>query len=336
MTTQPFLLGCHYRNTQAVESVSVLQKFERIRDSGVFDYIDWLPRPELLDECLAASRATGVPMLTGTWYYALGRDEALIERDLRTAARAGLKMVNTMIFAQAGDGHDISDAEVVESYLRAWALGQTLGVQPSYEVHVDCWSEQFLRVASVMDAVRKAGVPFNLTVDYSHAVFKIEQPDELELSGVRDDVESGRLALDPFEPRTILDDWLETNAVAFAQFRPVVPNNPKNVAATRKDGRVGRGIQYPFVRPRLGEWHTHWYAYKLEACKEAFRKILRYHASNNTSPLQFVTTEMITSEDYGMNVGYSVWEHNVAAARWIRSTWQQIVAMRDAGIPLTV
>lgn len=334
--SRPFRLGCHYRNTQAGEDVSVLRKFERIRESGVFDYIDWLPRPEMLDECIAASRQTGVPMLTGTWYYALGRDEPMLERDLRNAARAGLEMVNLMIFATAGDGHAVSDEEVVDRYLRTWELGEKLGVTPSFEVHVDCWSEQFARVRRVVDAVRRRGTPFYLTVDYSHAIFKIEQPHELEISGIREDVEAGRVALDPFEPRTFLDEWLETNAVAFAQFRPVVPNNPKNVGATRKDGLVGRGIQYPFVKPAPGEWHAPWYAYKLEACKEAIRKIFRYHLSHEASPLRYVTTEMITSEDYGMNVGYSVWEHNVHAARWVAQTWDRLSAMHTAGIPLAV
>lgn len=329
-----FKLGCHYRNTQLHEQVTPLQKFERIRESGVFDYIDWLPRPELLDECIAASEKTGIPMLTGTWFYALGRDEALIEQDLRNAARAGLKMLNMMIFAKAGDGHRVSDREVVDAYLRISELGITLGVQPSFEVHVDCWSEEFERVIPVIEAARATGARFNLTLDYSHAIFKIENPAQQDVSGIREQVERGEIVLDPFERGSLLDRWLATNAVAFAQFRPVVPNNPPNVWATNPDGSATRGIQYPFVRPAPGEWHSPWHAYRLAPCKEAVRSILRYHLTHPESPLAFITTEMITVEDYGMNAKYSVWEHNLAAGRFIRDTWGQLTAMHAAGIPL--
>lgn len=331
-----FKLGCHYRNTQLDEPVSVLQKFERIRDSETFDFIDWLPRPELVDECIRAAERTGVPMLTGTWYYALGRDEELLERDLHNAARCGIAMLNVMIFARDGAGRAIADGEVADCYLRTYELGLRLGVLPSFEVHVDCWSEEFARVRAVAEAVRARGVPFNFTLDYSHVVFKIDNPAEQEISGVRDDVEAGRLVLDPYEPGSLCAEWLGMNMVAFAQFRPVVPNNPPNLAAIGADGKPGRGIQYPFVRPRPGEYHAPWSAYRLEACKEALRTVLRYHLTEPASPLRFITTEMITSFDYGMYAKYSVWEHNLAAGRWIRATWDQLRAMHAAGIPLAV
>lgn len=331
-----FRLGCHYKNTQVWENITPLEKFERIRDSGVFDYIDWLPRPADLDACVRASEKTGVPMLTGTGFYALGRDEALIEQDLRNAARAGIEMLNMMIFAKKGDGTPITDEEVVELYLRTAELADRVGVEISFEVHVDCWSEQFKRVRPVMDAVRARGVTFNLTLDYSHCIFKIEQPAEQEVSGILEDVEAGRIVLDPFEPGNLCAEWLATNAISFAQFRPVVPNNPRNLWVVDEAGNPARGIQYPFVRPRPGEWHSPWYAHKLEACKEAVRTILRYHLTNEASPLRFVTTEMITVEDYGMNAKYSVWEHNVAAGRWIRDTWARMTAAHAAGVPLAV
>jgi hypothetical protein len=333
---QSFALGCSYRNTQLDENVTPLQKFERIRDTGVFDYIDWLPRPEVLDDCIAASEKTGIPMLTGTWFYTLGRDEARIEQDLRNAKRAGLKMLNMMIFTKHADGHEVTDAEVVEAYLRVWELGEKLGVQPTFEVHVDCWSEKYPAVKRVVDQVRATGTTFNLTLDYSHVVFKIENPEQQDVSGVREAVERGEMILDPFEPNSLCEQWLATNAVVFAQFRPVAPNNPPNIWAKNPDGSTTRGIQYPFFKPAPGEWHSPWYAYKLAACKEALRTILRYHLTHPESPLQFITTEMITVEDYGMNAKYSVWEHNLAAGRFIRDSWKQMTAMQAANIPLKV
>lgn len=302
----------------------------------MFDYIDWLPRPEMLDECIKAAEKTGIPMLTGTWFYSLGRDEPLIEQDLRNAARAGLKMLNMMIFLKAGDGHEVTDQEIVDAYLRIWELGQKLGVEPSFEVHVDCWSEIYPRVVKVVDAVRRTGTTFNLTVDYSHVVFKIENPAQQDVSRVREAVERGEIVLDPFEPGNLCQQWMETNSVAFAQFRPVAPNNPPNVWATNADGSPTRGIQYPFVRPAPGEWHSPWYAYKLAPCKEAIRTILRYHLTHPESPLKFVTTEMITVEDYGMNAKYSVWEHNVAAGRFVRDSWDKLTKMQAAAIPRVV
>src|SRR5262249_26464836 len=121
----------------------------------------------------------------------------------------------------------------------------------------------------------------------------------------------------------------------FAQFRPVVPNNPRNVWAKNKDGSLPRGIMYPFERPKAGEWHSPWYAYRLEACKEAFRTILRYHLAHDASPLKYAITEMIARADYGENVKFSLLEQNAACARWIRATWAQLKAMQTAGIPLT-
>jgi hypothetical protein len=37
-----------------------------------------------------------------------------------------------------------------------------------------------------------------------------------------------------------------------------------------------------------------------------------------------------------MNAKYSLFEHNVAIAKWIRAQWNQYKAMHAAGIPLAV
>ena len=116
--------------------------------------MDWLPRPELLDECIRCSEKLGFPMLTGSYQYMLGRDDAALERDMRNAARAGLKLHNIMIFANAADGHEVTDEEVVACYLQTAELGDKLGVVPSFEVHAKMWSEQFPRVARVAKTVR--------------------------------------------------------------------------------------------------------------------------------------------------------------------------------------
>jgi hypothetical protein len=87
-------------------------------------------------------------------------------------------------------------------------------------------------------------------MDYSHCIFKIENSKEQDISGIREDVESGKIVLDPFESGNLCDEWLNMNMVVFTQFRPVAPNGPPNVWAKDENGQPGRGIQYPFVKPR--------------------------------------------------------------------------------------
>lgn len=324
MTKPDPLIGCHWRGVLHDRDVPVETQFQMIRDSGAFDYLDRLPAPELLDEYLRCSEKYGIPLHTGTWYYQLGRDEGLLDKYLRNAARAKLVYHNIMIFTRHADGHVVTDDEVVDCYLHCWDLGEKLGVKPTFELHVNMWSEDFRRVRPVAEKVRRHGIPFNFTLDYSHCVFKIENPEEQDISGIRADVEAGRVVLDPFEPGNLCEEWLDMNIVVFAQFRPVAPNGPKNLWAKDENGNPGRGIQYPFMKPKEGEWHSPWYAYKLEPSKEAMRKILRYHLRNERSPLRFVSTEMINMLDYGMNAKYSLFDHNVACARWLRKAWADL------------
>ena len=332
--SRDFELGCHWRGVlRSGKTVSVDEQFRMVRDAGVFDYLDRLPAPELLDDYRRCSEKYGVPMRTGTWYYRLGEDDALLEQYMRNAAALGLAMHNIMIFTRHADGHVVSNAEVADCYLRVWELGDALGVQPSFELHVNMWSEDFRRVVPVAELVRARGVPFNFTLDYSHCVFKIENPAEQDISGIREDVEAGRVVLDPFEPESLCRKWLDMGIVVYAQFRPVAPNGPKNIWTKDEQGHPGRGIQYPFLKPAPGEWHSTWHAWKLEASKEAMRNVLRYHLDHDGSPLRFVTTEMIDLPDYGENAKYSIFEHNVACARWIRDSWTRMKAMDRHGIP---
>ena len=63
------------------------------------------------------------------------------------------------------------------------------------------WSEDFRRVTKVGDAVEARGVPFRMTLDHSHVIFKIDNPGEQEVLGMRSAVESGEIVLDPFDCR---------------------------------------------------------------------------------------------------------------------------------------
>ena len=169
--------------------------------------------------------------------------------------------------------------------------------------------------------------------------FKIENPEEQDISGIRDDVESNRLILDPFEKGNLCDEWLELGIVRWLQVRSAVPNGPKNIWSVAQPGQpvagmpmieeggepiVGRGIMYPFTKPRPGEWHSPWHAYKLEPTKEVVRKVLRYHKADPKKRLSYITTEMINLPDYGHNAKFSLIDQNAAAARFVRECWAEI------------
>jgi hypothetical protein len=60
--------------------------------------------------------------------------------------------------------------------------------------------------------------------------------------------------------------------------------------------------------------------------------VLKYHLTQTNSPLKFVTTEMIDLFDYGENAKYSLFENNVACARWIREEWVRLKGLQRLGL----
>lgn len=350
MVSKPdFLIGCNGRGAQAssldhpisLDEASIDEQFRLVKETGVFDYFDRIPLRASFDEYRAAMEKHDLPIATASWFYRLGEDEALLSDNLKITAEIGAKMHNIMIFTHHADGHVATNQEIVDCYLKTYDEAMTLGVEPSFELHVNMWSEDFRRVTPVARAVQARGVPFNFTLDYSHVNFKIENPEEQEISGIREDVEAGRLVLDPFEEGNLCDEWLELGIVRWLQVRSAAPNGPKNIWSVAEPGKpvagmplieeggepvVGRGIMYPFTKPGPGEWHSPWYAYKLEPTKEVVRKALRYHKADPQKRLNFVTTEMINLPDYGHNAKFSLIGQNAAIAQFIRDTWAQIAA----------
>lgn len=346
-----FLVGCNGRGAQAssIESpVSLVEapleeQFRLVKETGVFDYFDRLPLPEQLGEYQRLIARYDLPVHTASWFYKLGRDEELLSRNLRLARDVGARMHNIMIYTRHAERRNVTDQEVVDCYLSAYDEGMRIGVEPAFELHVNMWSEDFRRVTPVARAVQSRGVPFNLTLDYSHVIFKIGNPEEQDISGIREDVEAGRLVLDPFEEGNLCDEWLSMGIVRWLQVRAAVPNGPKNLwslfdpdqalAAVPDDpvqqvrpGDPGRGILYPFTRPAPGEWHSPWFAYLLEPAKEVVRKVLRHHAQDKAKRLDFITTEMINLPDYGHNARFSLIGQNAAIARFVREAWAAINA----------
>ncbi len=334
------LIGCSGRGVRAssprapvtMVEHSIGMQFGMIKAAGVFDYIARLPNRGNLDQYLAAMRKHDLRVEQPTWYYLLGRDEALLRDNLLICSEVGVRHHNIMTFAHHANGHTLSNAEVVDHYLETYEFGMSHDVEPSFEVHVNMWAEQFNRVAEVASAVQARGIPFNFTMDYSHVIFKIGNPAELEISGVREEVEDGRIVLDPFEKGSLCEQWLSLGIVRLVQFRPAGPNQPLNVWARNEDGSTTRGIQYPMTRPAPGEWHSPWHAYMIEPSKEALRKALAHHLSDPARRLRCVTTELIDMPDYGMGAKYNLFEQNVEAAKFVRLAWQQAQALHAAGL----
>jgi hypothetical protein len=314
------------KHTHADPMPDIDTRFRMVKEAGVFDYVDKTPAPHEVEEFLAARDKYDLPVRAGGWFYTLGRDEELFERNLRVARELGSLVHNTQIMADHADGRPVSDEQVVEAYLGFSELGEKAGVTPCFEVHVNMWSEDFRRVAKVARAVEARGVRFNMTLDHSHVIFKIDNPDEQEISGIRTAVEAGWLVLDPFRPGNVCDKWIDAGWVRHCHARAAIPNNPKNIAARDDRGRPGRGIQVPFKRPRPGEYHAPWDEAALAPWKQTILSLLRHHARDPEARLGQISTEFIPNLDYGEGCRYSLFEQAIACVEWMRGAWTEIGA----------
>jgi len=299
----------------------IATKVRMVKEAGVFDYIDRSPPDEEFSDLLKACERHDLPVRASGWFYTLGRDEPLFERNIVKARLLGSVVHNVQLLTHHADGHALDDAEVAEAYLRFRDFGLRHGVEPCFEIHVNMWSEHFGRVARVGALVEARGVPFRLTLDHSHVIFKIDNPIEQNVQNMRADIDAGRVVLDPTVPGNVCAAWIGRNWVAHAHARASVPANPVNIRAKHPDGSFGRGIQYPFVRPADGAYPAPWDEAKLEPWKRVVRDLLRHHANDAASPLGQISCEFIPNIDYGAGHGYSIFENNVACARWLRAEW---------------
>ena len=316
------------KHTHADAMPDIDTRFRMVKEAGVFDYVDKTPAPDEVEQFLRARDKYGIPVRAGGWFYTLGRDEALLADNLKLARELGSKVHNVQILMHHSDGHLVTDDEVVEEYQRAFDLGEKFGVAPCFEVHVNMWSEDFRRVSKVGRAIEDKGLPFRITLDHSHVIFKMDNPAEQEVFNIRPAVESGELVLDPFTPGNVTQEWISAGWVQHCHARAAIPNNPKNVLATDDHGRPGRGIQYPFAPPKPGEYHAPWRAEALEPWKEVVRQLVRHHAQDPKATLGQISTEFIPNLDYGEGCKYSLFEQAIACVEWMRSAWEE---QREAG-----
>jgi hypothetical protein len=336
VAVRDLLIGCNGRGAQHIPGnpPPIDEQFRMVKASGVFDFFDRLPEPGREMEYMRAAERHDLPILTGLWTYTAGQDEALLLKNLGIAHACGGKCHNILLFQNHADGHALTDEEVVDFYRLAYEAAEKIGIEITFEVHIYMWSEDIRRVLRVAEKVEALGIPFNFLLDHSHVLIKLDSPEEQDLCGIRSDVASGRLILDPFESGNIIDQWIEKNMTLWHAVRPVAPGGPANLWESHPDGKMGRACQYPFLRPRPGEWHSDWFAYKLAPTKEVTSKVLRAHRQNLDSRLKYVTTEMIDMPDYGGGTKYSLFEHSVALAEWIHATWERVRAESVTGVTL--
>ena len=314
--------GIRHRHEDGMPDIDT--RFRMVKEAGVFDYVDKTPAPDEVSQFLAARDKYGIPVRAGGWFYALGRDEALFEHNLGVARELGSLVHNVQILTHHADGHPVSDEEVLRAYLDFSELGERYGVTPCFEVHVNMWSEDFRRVATVAREVEARGVAFNMTLDHSHIIFKIDNPGEQEIGDIRGDVEAGRLVLDPRREGDVCSEWIDAGWVRHCHARAAIPDNPKNLGGVDEAGNPGRGIQYPFKPPREGEYHAPWDEVALAPWKMVIRDLMRHHAADPTARLGQISTEFIPNLDYGEGCQYSLFEQGVACTEWMRATWDEI------------
>lgn len=302
-------------------------RFAMVSESGVYDYYDKTPEdPAEADAYLAASEKYKLPIRAGGWFYTLGRDEGLLKEKLELSARLGSHIHNTQIMWDHADGHAVTNDEVAEFYLEASEWGDKCGCHPAFEVHINMWSEDFSRVNEVADLVEKRGVPYRMTLDHSHVMFKIDNPSEQKIRDITPALADGSLILEPDRPGNVCSQWIDRGLVWHCHARAAVPNNPKNTFDKHPDGSVGRGVQYPFIRPEPGQYVEAWDETRLEPFKLVLCNLMKYHATHEDSGLGQISTEFIPRPDYGGGHGYSIFDNAVACAKWIKSTWQEISA----------
>src|SRR3546814_12133123 len=99
------------------------------------------------------------------------------------------------------DGRPVTDKEVADFYVFARDEGERRGIEPSFEIHVNMWSEDFRRVATVARMVEARGLPWRMTLVPRHLIFKLDHPQEHELSGIAHDVAAELTRYHPYPHR---------------------------------------------------------------------------------------------------------------------------------------
>ena len=308
--------GVLHHNSE--KKVSIEDWFKTVAESKAFDYVDKTPSKEDISDFKRCSEKYDLPLLCSGWFYKLGLDDELIKQNLILGAELGSKYHNVQIFLHHNDGHILTDNEIAEKYLEISEFGEKIGCLPCFEIHINMWSENFLRIESVANIVQNKGAIYRMTLDHSHVIFKIDNKEEMEMFDLKEQLINNQIILNPFLEGNISEKWINQGLVWLMHARSVIPNNPKNINALHPDGSIGRGVQYPFIQPLKDQYHANWDGEKLIYWKEIIKKMIKYHFEKD-SQLECISTEFIPATDYGEGSTYSLFDNSVACANWIRN-----------------
>ena len=303
-------------------SLDLTTRFQMVKKAGVFDFIEAMSPPDRVDAYLRVSEKSGMPIRVGGGTYVVGRDEKLLEQNLRSGVTLGSKAHNVRIPIAHADGCPVSDREVMELYLWAYEIGAALDCKPCLGLQIDTWAEDFRRVSAIGARVQQRAIPFRTTLDAGDVVFKIDNPRERVAFGIGAAVEADDMILDPTRPGHLCEDWIARGYVRHCHARPAIPNNPASPG--------GRGTQYPFIRPTPGTFCADWSEARLTPWKAAMRQLMAYHASHTESRLGQVSVAFGTGPDRAGDCTYSLFENAVACASWLREAWLQALATEAA------
>ena len=170
-------------------------------------------------------------MRVGGWFYTLGRDEPLFEKNLKTAQRLGSMVHSTQIPTHHAGGHPVTNDEVVETYLNFCEIGEKQGVTllRSPREHA---VGKLPPCGRCRQAAETQGVKLNMTLDHSHVIFKNDNPPEQKIGDIRG---VSIWQIDP-RPFTKSDRPMDRRWMDLALPCAAVPNNPKNLDTAKDDG----------------------------------------------------------------------------------------------------
>ncbi|SEL76455.1 TIM barrel protein [Acinetobacter sp. DSM 11652] len=340
-----FPLGCAGLGIQAssfehpvsLEEPSIMEKFDLLAESSVWDFIDHIPtHREMIDDYIKGSQKYNIPVYSGYGCYIWGEHEKIFKENIELSCAVGAKYHNIMLAAKDSKFNYLNDQQVADAYLYFYEYAQSKGITITFENHVDNWSEDYRRIEKVAALVNHQGIPFKMAMDYSHCIFKIENPIESYIS-FQHDQEAIR-KLDPFNCDSFADDWLNQNLVHWGQIRPAVPNGPLNTWSQEYSpweghglNRPGRGIQYPFRQPPKNACpHDEWHAYKLSCTQEVIRKMIDHYLDHEDTNIEIMTVDNINLWSYGLGWKYNMFADSCDIARYIRQIYAERASIHYA------
>ena len=124
--------GIKHRHADAMPDIDT--RFKMVKDASIFDYVDKTPAPHEVEDFLAARDKYDLPVRAGGWFYTLGRDEPLYERNLAVARNLGSLVHNTQIMAAHASGRPVTNDEVdgqapTQPYARIPTMGRSQNFQ---------------------------------------------------------------------------------------------------------------------------------------------------------------------------------------------------------------